>query len=95
MIGFITKDGYAAVPYGKQLMIIFNNEQLEVVKTIKQAELFINNHKAGPQTATPKLRTPKKSAMVDATDIKTQNGKEKSSKIKTSKSNSRRSKKLV
>jgi hypothetical protein len=87
MIGFITKEGYAAVPYGKQLMIIFNNEQLEVVKTIKQAELFINNHKAGPQTATPKLRTPKKSATVGTVGIKTQNGKEKNSKSKTSKSN--------
>jgi hypothetical protein len=95
MIGFITKDGYAAVPYCNHLMIIFNNEQLEVVKTIKQAELFINNHKAGQQTVTPKPKTSKKSANVDTVGIKTQNGKEKSSKIKTSKSNSRRSKKLV
>jgi hypothetical protein len=87
MIGFITKDGYAAVPYGKQLMIIFNNEQLEVVKTIKQAELFINNHKAGQQTVTPKPKTSKKSATVDVVGIKTQNGKEKSSKTKASKSN--------
>ena len=27
MIGFITEDGYAAVPFGKQLMIIYNAPQ--------------------------------------------------------------------
>jgi hypothetical protein len=51
--GFITKDGYAAVPFGKkQLMIIFNGYQLEVVNTAKQAEKFIRDHRSTPKTGT-------------------------------------------
>jgi hypothetical protein len=46
MKGFITQDFYAAVPYGKkELMIIHNGKQLEVVKTQKQADKFIRNHR--------------------------------------------------
>jgi hypothetical protein len=88
MTGFITTDGYAAVPYQNQLMIIFNNEQLEVVKTIKQAEQFIQNHKAGPQTVTPKPKRTRKPATVGSVNKKNR-------KDETSKSNSRRSKKSV
>ena len=44
--GFITQDFYAAVPFGKkQLMIIFNGQQLEVVNTVKQAHTFIKKHR--------------------------------------------------
>jgi hypothetical protein len=45
--GFIVGDGtYAAVPYGKkQLMIIHNGQQLEVVNTILQAQNYIKQHK--------------------------------------------------
>lgn len=46
MNGFITQDFYAAVPYGKkELMIIHNGKQLEVVRTQKQADKFIQNHR--------------------------------------------------
>jgi hypothetical protein len=50
--GFITDDGYAAVPYGKKLMIIFDGQQLEVVNTILQAQKFIKQHRATPQSGT-------------------------------------------
>lgn len=51
--GFITKDGYAAVPFGKkQLMIIFDGQQLEVVNTEKQANKFIQNHRSTFKTGT-------------------------------------------
>lgn len=49
--GFIKGD-YAAVPYGKkQLMIIYNGHQLEVVNTPLQAQKFIKNHQATQSTA--------------------------------------------
>jgi hypothetical protein len=50
--GFITDDGYAAVPYGKKLMIIYGGHQLEVVNTILQAQKFIKNHRTTPQSGT-------------------------------------------
>lgn len=51
--GFITQDYYAVIPYGKkQLMIIFNNEQLEVVNTELQAKKFIENHRTKPGIGT-------------------------------------------
>lgn len=51
--GFITQDHYAAVPYGKkQLMIIFNGEQLEIVNTELQAKKFIDNHRTKPGIGT-------------------------------------------
>lgn len=51
--GFITKDGYAAVPFGKkQLIIIYNGEQLETVNTVAQANKFIKQHRTTPQTGT-------------------------------------------
>jgi hypothetical protein len=59
MIGFITEDGYAAVPFGKELMIIYNGQQLDVVKTVKKARGYIANHKTNSETVQP---TPKKSA---------------------------------
>ena len=50
--GFETKDGYAAVPWGKRYVIIYNGQQLEDVKTIAQAEKFIKQHRASPQSGT-------------------------------------------
>lgn len=50
--GFITDDGYAAVPFGKQLMVIYNGEQLEVCKTENSARKFIKNHRTQPQPGT-------------------------------------------
>lgn len=50
--GFITHDGYAAVPWGKRLVIIYNGEQLKDVSTVKQAQKFIKDHRSNPQTGT-------------------------------------------
>ena len=50
--GFITSDGYATVPWGKRYVIIYNGEQLTDVKTIKQANKFIKEHRSNPQTGT-------------------------------------------
>lgn len=50
--GFETKDGYAAVPYGKQLMVIFNGQQLKVCKTANSAQKFIQEHRCSPQSGT-------------------------------------------
>jgi hypothetical protein len=51
--GFVTKDFYAAVPFGKKLMIIYNGQQLEVVNTVLQAHKFIKKHReTSPQTGT-------------------------------------------
>lgn len=45
--GFVTQDFYAAVPCGKkQLMIIYNGQQLELVNTELQARKFIENHRS-------------------------------------------------
>lgn len=67
MAGFITDDGYGAIPYGKQLLIIYNNEQLENVKTKKLAEQFINQHRASSNSVTPKPQTTQKTARVRKT----------------------------
>lgn len=46
MKGFIVDDGmYAAVPFNKKLMIIFNGQQLDVVNTKLQAEKYIKKHR--------------------------------------------------
>lgn len=42
--GFVTTDGYAAVPFGKKFMILFNGEQLDVVNTENQARKYVNQH---------------------------------------------------
>lgn len=50
--GFITDDGYAAVPFGNQLMIIYNGQQLEVCRTVNSARNFIKKHRTQPQPGT-------------------------------------------
>lgn len=50
--GFVTKDGYAAVPFGNQLMVIFNGEQLQVCRTESSAHNFIKKHRTTPKTGT-------------------------------------------
>lgn len=51
--GFVTKDGYAAVPFGKkQYIIIFEGQQLETVNTELQAKKFIKKHRELPKTGT-------------------------------------------
>ena len=52
MDGFIVGDGtYAAIPFGKQLMIIHNGEQLKVCRTEASARKFISDHKKGKSVA--------------------------------------------
>jgi hypothetical protein len=52
MEGFIIGKGeYAAVPYGKQLMIIHNGQQLKVCRTENSARKFIADHKKGKSLA--------------------------------------------
>lgn len=50
--GFVTKDGYAAVPFGKQLMIIYNGKQLHVCRTVNSAYNFIKKHRSQPEPGT-------------------------------------------
>lgn len=64
MPGFITEDGYAAVPFCKSLMILFNGEQLDVVKTKRQAEQYIQQHRDSLKTVTPKNSKPIPAARV-------------------------------
>jgi hypothetical protein len=39
----ITSDGYAAVPWGKRYVIIYNGEQISDVATAAQAVSYIRN----------------------------------------------------
>lgn len=50
--GFETKDGYAAIPWGKKYVIIYNGEQLADVKTILQAQKFVKQHRASSGSGT-------------------------------------------
>jgi hypothetical protein len=51
--GFITDDGYAAVPYGKtQLIIIFNGYQIKTCRSVNSAHNFIKKHRSIPKTGT-------------------------------------------
>jgi hypothetical protein len=50
--GFIIGRGeYSAIPFGKQLMIIHNGQQLKVCRTEASARKFIDDHKKGKSTA--------------------------------------------
>lgn len=50
--GFETKDGYAAVPWGKRFVILYQGQQLTDVKTESQATKFIKNHRSTPKSGT-------------------------------------------
>ena len=48
MEGFIIGKGdYAAIPFGKQLMVIYRGQQLKVCRTEASARKFIDDHKKG------------------------------------------------
>ena len=50
--GFLVSGGlYAAVPYGNQLMVIHNGQQLKVCRTESSARKFIDDHKKGKSIA--------------------------------------------
>jgi hypothetical protein len=50
--GFVTDDGYAAVPFGKKLMIIYNGKQIDVVNTPLQAKKYIDKMRSDPKIGT-------------------------------------------
>jgi hypothetical protein len=52
--GFVTKDGYAAVPIigAKSLMVVYNGEQLQECKTKRSAQTFIKNHRTQAKSGT-------------------------------------------
>jgi hypothetical protein len=50
--GFIIGKGdYSAIPFGKQLMIIYQGQQLKVCRTEASARKFIDAHKKGKSVA--------------------------------------------
>jgi hypothetical protein len=50
--GFLVSGGlYAAIPFGNQLMIIHNGQQLKVCRTEASARKFIDDHKKGKSQA--------------------------------------------
>lgn len=52
MEGFtVGKGDYAAIPFGKELMIIHKGQQLKVCKTEESALKFIADHKKGKSQA--------------------------------------------
>ncbi|MFZ9876929.1 MAG: hypothetical protein ACO3EY_07740 [Candidatus Nanopelagicales bacterium] len=52
MEGFIIGKGdYAAIPFGKQLMILHNGHQIKVCRTEDSARKFIADHKKGKSQA--------------------------------------------
>tara|TARA_B100002019_G_scaffold149081_1_gene128324 strand:- start:5327 stop:5548 length:222 start_codon:yes stop_codon:yes gene_type:complete len=52
--GFVTKDGYAAIPIGsgKSLVIWYNGEVLKTCRSEKSARTFIKNHGKQPRRGT-------------------------------------------
>lgn len=50
--GFETKDGYAAVPFGKEYMVIFDGKQMDVFSTPDDAYKFIKAHRNQPKVGT-------------------------------------------
>lgn len=67
MKGFISDDGnYGVFQYGKQYMVIYHNQQLDVFKTIAQCNKFIKKHQDTLQTEPPKQETIKRSPRVKA-----------------------------
>ena len=52
MEGFIVGKGdYSAIPFGKQLMVIYRGQQLKVCRTEASARKFIDDHKKGKSVA--------------------------------------------
>lgn len=57
--GFIVGKGdYAAIPFGNQLMVIYNGEQLKVCRTEQSARNFIAEHKKQVKAASMPVKKP-------------------------------------
>lgn len=59
----ITKDGYAAVPWGTRYVIIYNGQQISDVATAEEAVTYIRNQQKNTKAKTPTKTTkaPRKS----------------------------------
>ena len=55
----ITKDGYAAVPWGSKYVIIYNGEQILDVPTAAEAVAYIRNAQKTTKQKTSRSTTPK------------------------------------
>ena len=49
----ITKDGYAAVPWGTRYVILYNGEQISDVATAAEAVAYIRNAQKASDSKTP------------------------------------------
>lgn len=84
--GFIVgKGNYAAIPFGNQLMVIYNGEQLKVCRTEQSARNFIAEHKKQVKATTVPVKKP-------STEGHSANKKPVESKSPTKKTNGRPSK---
>ena len=65
MIGFITDDGeYGVFEFGNKWMVVYRNQQLEVFKTQKKCNEFIEQHKTSLETVTKPTKRPRKSSTI-------------------------------
>ena len=55
----ITKDGYAAVPWGERYVIIYNGEQILDVATAAEAVAYIRNAQKSTNQKASRSTTPK------------------------------------
>lgn len=55
----ITKDGYAAVPWGERYVIIYNGQQISDVATAAEAVAYIRNAQKSTNQKQSKSTTPR------------------------------------
>lgn len=55
----ITKDGYAAVPWGTRYVILYNGQQISDVATAAEAVAYIRNAQKSTKQKQPKSTTPR------------------------------------
>lgn len=61
----ITKDGYAAVPWGTRYVILYNGQQISDVDTAADAVAYIRNaqNASDPKTTAKPRRQPRKKSV--------------------------------
>ena len=55
----ITKDGYAAVPWGTRYVILYNGQQISDVTTAEEAVAYIRNAQKTTKQKTSRSTTPR------------------------------------
>ena len=55
----ITKDGYAAVPWGERYVIIYNGQQISDVATAEEAVAYIRNAQKTTKQKASRSTTPR------------------------------------